>query len=167
VAPSIGATILTTVDVLWSKSGYQLSTKLIDTGSLKQLSQFKSKERWPLINPGKELFFFTDPDTNISLIFRSNDPKRTPFAQCQQCPEPPFTVEMRSKKREGKVIVLVTVTEQGLATDVHPVLSFSDDAAENTVKAVQAWRFKPAIGPGGTPLKTRTQVEITYTWASR
>jgi TonB family protein len=71
---------------------------------------------------------------------------------------------MRTKGREGKVVLLVTITSQGLLEDVDVVRSFSDDAAKNTLKAVRGWRFKPAVGPGGTNLKTRTQLNITYSW---
>ena len=167
VARSVGAEILVTVSLDWTKSGYQMNSRIFDPARRKDLAQLKSKARWPLSASGREPIIFTDPDTGVSLII-PGDPKRpsntAAYPQCQQCPEPQFTEEMRAKREEGKVMALVTITDQGLPVDAHAIRSFSLAAAESTVNAIRGWRFIPAQKPSGTPYATRTIVEVNYRW---
>ena len=50
----------------------------------------------------------------------------------------------------------------GHATDIQVVKSAGLGLDEKAVDAVRTWRFKPAIGPDGTPVPTIAPIEVNF-----
>jgi len=84
------------------------------------------------------------------------------YPACLRCPDPSFTPEARADRIHGRVLLLATVTEQGLADHIGVLEGLADGLTEQALEAVGNWRFKPAIGKDGKPFATRMPVEVTF-----
>lgn len=50
----------------------------------------------------------------------------------------------------------------GRAHDITVEKHFRADMESSAVKAVENWKFKPAIGPGGRPTAVKMLIEIDF-----
>jgi TonB family protein len=87
--------------------------------------------------------------------------------------EPKFSRQARTMKAKGDCLVALTVDSYGMPTNVHVIKSFADsvdeklrEAAlsldENSVKAVEKYRFEPATYQGNpVPVELRVQVHFS------
>jgi TonB family protein len=78
------------------------------------------------------------------------------------CPTPTYSEEARKAKYQGVVVLQITVTADGRAIDIQVVRGPGLGLEEKAIEAVRGWRFKPASGPGGKPVPTVTQIEVTF-----
>jgi TonB family protein len=81
---------------------------------------------------------------------------------CIYCPAPPYTGKARKDKAQGTVVVQATVTTGGRVTDISVTRSFSPDMDATAVKTISKWRFKPALGPDGTPAAVTLPIEVSF-----
>jgi TonB family protein len=81
---------------------------------------------------------------------------------CLACPPPEPTDEARRKREGGVVILELTVTAEGNAEDIKVVKSPGYGLDQQAVEGVRGWRFKPALGPDGTPVAVRINVEVSF-----
>ncbi|MGC1484354.1 MAG: energy transducer TonB [Candidatus Acidiferrum sp.] len=81
---------------------------------------------------------------------------------CIDCPPPELTHEARAAKAQGAVVLQVTITTDGRATNISVRKSPGVALAASAVKAVSTWRFKPAIGPDGKPAAVICPIEVTF-----
>jgi TonB family protein len=84
------------------------------------------------------------------------------YPSCLYCPEPSYTEKARGAKLQGTVQLKVVVGTDGNATNIEIVKGIGLGLDEEAVKAVQSWRFKPALGPNGEPIATITPIVITF-----
>lgn len=74
---------------------------------------------------------------------------------------PQFSEEARQKKFMGVVLLTLIVDRQGLPQNVHVLRGVGMGLDENAVKAVQQYRFKPAM-EGGKPVAVALNVEVNF-----
>jgi len=84
------------------------------------------------------------------------------YPSCLYCPEPQYTSEARAAKIEGVVGLQAVIQPDGLATNIQIVKGLGYGLDERAVEAVRRWRFKPAIGPNGTPVTTITPILVNF-----
>jgi TonB family protein len=82
--------------------------------------------------------------------------------KCEHCPQPDYSDDLRKKKIEGTVLLSIIVTPEGHPTGIVVIKAPTDVLAQKAVEAVRSWRLKPAMGPDGTAVAARVQVEITF-----
>jgi TonB family protein len=165
VATSAGADILVTDTLLWQSDGYELTSEVYDAVQAKKLEQFRAKIASPIPDSGGEPLIFKDPESGVSIIVFKGKQSRPPLVEypaCVRCPDPSFTPEARADRIHGRVLLLATVTEQGLADHIGVLEGLADGLTEQALEAVGNWRFKPAIGKDGKPFATRMPVEVTF-----
>ncbi len=81
--------------------------------------------------------------------------------ECIHCPPPEYTNAARKVKFTGTVVLMVTVTEEGRASDIGVIKGVPYGLNEAAIKAVSAWSFRPATY-GGKPIATRVPIETTF-----
>jgi periplasmic protein TonB len=81
---------------------------------------------------------------------------------CVSCPDPKYTEAARRAKINGTVVLSVTVGADGVAHDIQIVKSPGHGLDQQAVNAVQAWVFKPAMGPDGNPVAVVVSIQVTF-----
>lgn len=165
VATSAGADILVTDTLLWQSDGYELTSEVYDAVQAKKLEQFRAKVAHPVPDYGGEPLVFKDQESGASIIIsrgKQTSPPVVEYPACLNCPDPSFTPEARADRIHGRVLLLATVTEQGLVDHIGIIEGLADGLTEQALEAVGNWRFKPAIGKDGKPFATRMPVEVTF-----
>jgi TonB family protein len=165
VATSAGADILVTDTLLWQSDGYEVTSEVYDAVQAKKLEQFRAKIASPVPDSGGEPLVFKDQESGASIIIfrgKQTSPPIVEYPACLRCPDPSFTPEARADRIHGRVLLLATVTEQGLADHIGVLEGLADGLTEQALEAVGNWRFKPAIGKDGKPFATRMPVEVTF-----
>ena len=164
-ASDLGADILLILNMTWNEKYYELSSKIFEVSASRDGETFTTKiARTPDDNEKKPLLV-KDAETGVSIIVLRGDSRRfRPFKYptCASCPDPRYTPEARRKGLEGKILFLVTVSDQGTAQQIVLLRSFDAGLSENAVKAIQGWRFTPAIGLDVKPFAVRVPVEVTF-----
>jgi TonB family protein len=91
----------------------------------------------------------------------SDHPASPPI--CRSCPQPDFPSEARKAKISHAVVLLdVMISADGQPDDIRVVSDPGYGFADNAVKAVKKWKFKPAATKDGKKVPTRTKIEITF-----
>ena len=81
---------------------------------------------------------------------------------CVYCPPPEYTKKARKDKVQGTVVVKVTITPDGSATNISIVKSLREDLDTQAINAVAKWKFKPATGPNGKLVPVICPIEVTF-----
>jgi periplasmic protein TonB len=84
------------------------------------------------------------------------------YPSCLYCPEPQYSEDARKAKFQGIVLLQVIIQADGHATNIQIVKGAGLGLDEKAIEAVKTWRFKPAIGPNGTPVATITPIEVNF-----
>ena len=84
------------------------------------------------------------------------------YPACLYCPEPQYSEDARKAKFQGTVVLQVIIQPDGHATNIQVVKGPGLGLEEKAVEAVRTWRFKPAVGPNGTPVATITPIEVNF-----
>jgi periplasmic protein TonB len=84
------------------------------------------------------------------------------YPSCLYCPEPQYSEDARKAKFQGIVVLQVIIQPDGHATNIQVVKGAGLGLDEKAIEAVRTWRFKPAIGPSGTPVATITPIEVNF-----
>ena len=84
------------------------------------------------------------------------------YPSCMYCPEPQYSEDARKAKFQGIVVLQVIIQPDGHATNIQVVKGAGLGLDEKAIEAVRTWRFKPAIGPNGTPVATITPIEVNF-----
>jgi protein TonB len=84
------------------------------------------------------------------------------YPSCLYCPEPQYSEDARKAKYQGTVVLQVVIQPDGHATNIEIVKGPGLGLEEKAIEAVRTWRFKPALGPNGTPVATITPIEVTF-----
>jgi TonB family protein len=165
VATSAGADILVTDTLEWQSDGYELASEIYDAVQGKKLEQSRVKIAHPVTDSGGEPLVFKDAESGASvIIFRGKQPRPSlvEYPQCDSCPNPSYTPEARAHRIQGRVLMLATVSEQGIADHLGIIDGLEDGLTDQALEAVRSWHFKPAIGKDGKPFATRMPIEVTF-----
>jgi protein TonB len=84
------------------------------------------------------------------------------YPACLYCPEPQYSEDARKAKFQGIVVLQVIIQPDGHATNIQVVKGAGLGLDEKAIDAVRTWRFKPAVGPNGTPVATITPIEVNF-----
>jgi len=84
------------------------------------------------------------------------------YPSCLYCPEPQYSEDARKAKFQGIVVLQVIIQPDGHATNIQVVKGAGLGLDEKAIEAVRTWRFKPAVGPNGTPVATITPIEVNF-----
>jgi TonB family protein len=165
VTTQAGADVLVTDTLRWQPDGYEVTSEVYDAVRDKKLDQFRVKIIRTPMDSGGEPLVFTDPLSKVSLIVPRGSQITYPlpgYPKCARCPDPSYTPEARSHRLQGRVLMLVTVTQQGVADNIDVVDGLDDGLTGQAVEAVRSWQFKPGIGNDGKPIATRVPIEATF-----
>jgi TonB family protein len=165
VATSAGADILVTDTLEWQSGGYDLTSEVYDAVQGKKLDLFRTKIARPEADPASEPLVYKDPESGASMIiFRGKQP-RAPVVEspvCDRCPNPSYTPEAQADRIQGRVLLQVTITEQGAVDQVGVIDGLAGGLTDQALEAVRNWHFKPAIGKDGKPFAARMPLEVTF-----
>jgi protein TonB len=81
---------------------------------------------------------------------------------CVNCPPPEYTKKARKDKVEGTVVLRVTITPEGRATNISVTKSLREDLDTQAINAVAKWKFKPAAAPDGKLVPVTCPIEVTF-----
>jgi len=84
------------------------------------------------------------------------------YPACAYCPNPAYTQQARKAKFEGVVQIQAVIGPDGRATDIKVLKKVGYGLEDVSVKTVQNWRFKPALGPDGKPVAVLAPIEVTF-----
>jgi TonB family protein len=84
------------------------------------------------------------------------------YPTCVYCPDAKYSEEARKAKFQGVVLLQVTVTPDGRATNIQIVRGPGLGLEEEAINAVKTWRFKPALGPNRVPVATEIGIEVNF-----
>jgi TonB family protein len=80
---------------------------------------------------------------------------------CIYCPSPRYSDAARKVKFMGTVILDVTVTEDGRASDIRVLKGVPFGLNQQAIRAVNEWTFKPASSDD-RPVAVRVPIETTF-----
>jgi TonB family protein len=161
VASDVGAEALVEENLAWQGDHYELQTQLYaaQTGQIKK--QITAKVATSI--SGDEPLVYRDPESGISLIVSK---RKTSGFRVFRYPDCVFCRMPDSWKRSGprqSVALRMTITNEGQIQQIVVVRSSSQKAAEQTLEAVNGWRFKPAIDSDGNAFSARILVTLELT----
>jgi len=76
-------------------------------------------------------------------------------------PDPEYTQSARSDGVEGKVLLALVVSREGMPRDIQVKKSLRPDMDEQAIRSVMQWRFAPAT-KGRVPLAVAINVEVHF-----
>ena len=80
--------------------------------------------------------------------------------------EPEYTKEAVEAKLSGTILLSLIVDAEGRARDIHVMNGLGMGLDQQAVKAVEKWKFKPAM-KGGVPVNMRVQVQVNFRFEDR
>lgn len=76
--------------------------------------------------------------------------------------EPEYTLEARSAKIQGTVVLTVEIGADGVPRNVHVRRSLGLGLDQNAVRAVESWRFESAKDEANQPVAVAANVEVNF-----
>ena len=93
---------------------------------------------------------------------QSPSPTGGSVPSCVYCPPPSYTKKARKDKVEGSVVLEVTITPDGRATNISVKKSLREDLDTQAMNAVAKWKFKPATAPNGKVVPVICPIEVNF-----
>ncbi len=90
-----------------------------------------------------------------------------PLPKCISCPLPAYDEHARRNGYQGTIVLEVVILPDGSTSEPRVVQQYDKGLEQSAVRAVRKWRYKPLIGPGGTPVRAGIFVEVDYSLISR
>ena len=82
--------------------------------------------------------------------------------KCVYCPRAEFSSAALDKKKEGIVLLIVQITQDGIAKDIEFVQGAQYGLTQKAIEAVQGWKFEPAQTTDGKPRAVWQQIQVTF-----
>ena len=153
LAPQIGVDILITGNIERRGSSYFLALAPV---------QLPNGQTLPAISDSIVVNDFLDslvsplPDTTFKAGAQG-----VGMPSCIYCPDPSYTDLARREKINGRSLLMVLVSTEGLAAQIRPVSLLGYGLDEQAYYAIRGWKFKPAT-KNGTPVPVIVPVEVTF-----
>lgn len=84
------------------------------------------------------------------------------YPRCARCPDAGYDQRAIDHRYEGTVTLSVIVGADGRATNIVVLKALPYGLTAKAIEAVASWKFKPALGPDGSPAAVRQVVEIVF-----
>lgn len=83
---------------------------------------------------------------------------------CSYCPDPQYSSEGLRQRIQGEVVRDAVIGPHGHVHQIAVVKSLGHGLDEQAIHAAarDVWRFKPALGPDGTPAAVRMIIDIDF-----
>lgn len=165
VVKDLGVDAVIVENLVWKPAYYELSAKIIDVATNKELRSYSFRLFKAANDKDETPIFFRDSADGPFLIIQRGDPNRFPpfkYPVCEKCPDPIYSKEARDKGVEGTVTFMVTISQQGLATQIALIESIDPGLAESAFHTLLDWRFQPAIALDGKPIPVRFPIQCTF-----
>ena len=153
LAPQIGADILITGNIERRGSSYLLvlaPVRLPDGQTLPTISDSI------VVNDFLDSLVTPLPETALKAGAQG-----VGMPSCLYCPDPSYTDLGRREKINGRSVLMVLVSTEGLAAQIRPVSLLGYGLDEQAYFAIKGWKFKPAT-KNGTPVPVIVPVEVTF-----
>lgn len=151
------------VDALFLSGSIKLKRNRVEVeAELQRAPKFKAFHKRkvaferPAKGPGESPI--CEPNSNVCLA----DYGGITQPECIHCPNPSFTQEAINGRLQGVILILVTVTAQGIPADLKVVNSLGSGLDERSRGTIWSWRFSPARDSSGKAVASRTTVEVTF-----
>ncbi len=125
-------------------------------GSLKTTSTISAEMR-DLMNKVVEY-----PDPKIDSSVPASGQAGYSYPACANCPAAPYDQRAVDHRYQGTVLLSVIVGADGRASNIVVLKALPYGLTAKAVEAVSSWKFKPALGPHGTPAPVRQTIEVTF-----
>jgi TonB family protein len=84
------------------------------------------------------------------------------YPSCLDCPHPEYSRAAIDGKVQGTVVMLVTISADGRATQIEITKKLCCGLDEEAIDAVKHWKFKPATGVDGIPVPVRAPIVVSF-----
>jgi TonB family protein len=153
------------------QTGIHLRVQLLDAHELVKKADGKEK-----VGPIEDLTFanlsgdfepaepfgqLPKSDTEYQTMKASSKGAATTPPRGLRTPNPQYTDAARIAKFKGSLILQVTISVDGRATDVRVVRGLPFGLNRSALETVRTWTFQPAT-VGGVPVQTQVPVEVTF-----
>lgn len=105
-------------------------------------------------------------ETAVHYAWHSDTPtgaqKGYTYPRCEHCPQADYSSEGIAHRVAGTVVMVVIVTGEGRAKEIKILRALPFGLTEEAIRAVQGWRFKPALDEHGNPVTVRQVIEVTF-----
>ena len=98
--------------------------------------------------------------TPIHSTVRGSGPETIVFVHGWTCDESSWTNQVPFFEKNYRVITLDLPGHGQSGSPANGVLTM--ELFAKAIEAVRTWRFKPAVGPSGTPVATITPIEVNF-----
>ena len=102
-----------------------------------------------------------DSGKNIKLVYKIGKDVSAPKLISSVQPEFPESERKHKEKFDGTCLVNLIVDEEGVPKDVHITRSLSPDFDDSAIKAVEQYRFNPAMREG-KPVAVSLNIEVNF-----
>lgn len=136
--------------------GITFESMVVTPEQIKERLRFQSP---PLPQPDQKE---SAPTQTVSALPRAPGKDGVGYPSCIYCPDPKMSPEARVTQFSGVVVLQITVGTDGRASDIKIVQRVGYGLDEEVVASVKNWRFKPALGPDGSPVPTSVPVEVQF-----
>lgn len=82
--------------------------------------------------------------------------------KCESCPPPHFSPGALVRKGQGTIVLSIVVSPEGQPREVKIIRSVDAQIDEEAIKAVEDYRFKPALDPDGHPIAARMPYTLSF-----
>ena len=76
--------------------------------------------------------------------------------------QPRYPAEAKASRLQGTVELEITITKDGVPSELRVVSSPGDELSESAVEAVRQWRYRPTL-LNGSPVEIASTVIVNYT----
>jgi len=94
-------------------------------------------------------------------IYRAGYAGRT-VAKCESCPPPQFPAAALWKIKKGTVVTMIVISAEGRVSDVKIVESPDRELNTEAIRAIQSYKYKPALDPDGEPVAVRMPFTVDF-----
>lgn len=103
-----------------------------------------------------------ETDAGIDKSIPASGQRGYSFPKCVYCPQSQFSQAAVDAKFQGTISLILVVTADGRATNIHPIKRLPFGLTSKAIESVEQWRFEPAKGPDGRPVAVRQIIEVTF-----
>jgi TonB family protein len=102
------------------------------------------------------------PDPKIDSSVPASGEAGYGYPACANCPAAQYDQRAVGHHYQGTVLLSVIVGADGRASNIVVLKALPYGLTAKAVEAVSSWKFRPALGPHGTPAPVRQTIEVAF-----
>jgi TonB family protein len=102
------------------------------------------------------------PDPKIDSSVPASGEAGYSYPACAYCPAAPYDQRAVGHRYQGTVLLSVIVGADGRASNIVVLKALPYGLTARAVETVSSWKFRPALGPHGTPAPVRQTIEVAF-----